>query len=143
MKNPCNRIRVLHIANWFPNRRNPLEGNFIAAHFACFAQVTDARLVNVQVRIDTGHWLRIERAELGPDQRAVYLLTKIRNERVQALLTTILLLWVLAAERARGWDLLQVHIAWPLLSYAHVWRAIVRSPLLISEHIQRRQLESR
>ncbi len=128
------RPRVLHIANWYPNRWNPIEGKFVAAQVNCFAAVTQAKLVHVQLRTDDRHWLWIEQVELAPDRKAYYLLTRLRNERLQNILTTALLLCVLITERFWRQDMLHFHIAWPLLAHAHLWRIFVRVPMVISEH---------
>lgn len=128
------KLRVLHIANWYPNRWSAIEGKFVAAQFERFAAATDAKLVNVQLRVDDRHWLRVERAQFEPGRSAVYLLTRLRSERIHALLITILLLYVLATERAWRWDVLHFHIAWPLLAYAHIWRKAIRKPIVVSEH---------
>ena len=119
--------KVLHIAEWCPNPWDDVEGNFVREQYELFRQVTDAWLVNVQVRADSA-WMRYRRVELGADQRGYY------QSRVQTLLTTLLLIFALLKEKVWRYDLLHVHIAWPLLAHAHLWQRFVRKPVLISEH---------
>ena len=128
------RFRVLHVANWYPNPWDDVEGNFVKAQFDLFRQVTAARLVHVQVRQEGRAWLRMRCVELGDGATGHYLLTRFRRPRVQEFLTTALLLLVLVRMRAWRFDLLHFHIAWPLLAHAHLWRRLFRRPAVISEH---------
>lgn len=127
-------VRTLHVASWYPNPRDDIEGNFIKAQFDLFREVSHARLLHVQVREDRSCFLAYERVELGDGETGHYLLTRTAPARVQALLTTCLLLFVLLREKAWRFDIFHFHIAWPLLAHAHLWRRFFGKPIIISEH---------
>lgn len=127
-------MRVLHIANWYPNPWNDIEGNFVKAQFSLFRRMTHARLLNVQVRQDAAMLLRYRRVVLDNGEVGYYLLTRIASARAQALLTTCLLLFALLRERAWRFDLLHFHIAWPLLAHVHLWGRCFGRRMVVSEH---------
>jgi L-malate glycosyltransferase len=127
-------MTILHIANWYPNPWDSIEGNFVRDQIRVFSRVIPAEVVVVQVRTSPGRWPRFERHELDLGARGYFLLARMRPGRVLELLSTLLLLWVLIRERAWRFDALHFHIAYPLLIHVHLWHRLFRKPILISEH---------
>ena len=127
------RPRVLHVTNWYPNADNPAEGIFVEEQVRLFSQATDTRLICVQVR-DGSHLLRIEQEERDTGERILFVRTRISIWRIREWIGTLALVWVLISERVWRYDLLHVHIAYPLLAQYGIWGRFLRVPLLISEH---------
>jgi len=125
--------KILHIANWYPNEWDGIEGIFVREQFRLFAEVTECRLVNVQVRSGR-RWFEYRRIVYSEAEEGYYVLTKIGSHRVSEIMTTVLLLWALFRSNYRQYDLLHFHIAYPLLTYYAYWKKLVRLPVLISEH---------
>lgn len=128
-------MKILHIANWYPNPLSPLEGNFIRDQINLFSREADASAIAVQVRHYPGSFFRFCRLQLDNHVPGYFLLTGLPVDgALGAVLTTLLLLAVLAKHRAWRFDALHIHIAYPLLSYVGLWKHIWRRPILISEH---------
>lgn len=127
-------MTILHIANWYPNPWDNVEGNFVRDQIRVFAQEVPARAVVVQVRPSKGVWPRLRRIALEGGARGYFLLAPFRAGRVTEWLSTLLLVGVLLLERAWRFDALHFHIAYPLLMQSGLWRWWVRKPILISEH---------
>lgn len=127
-------ISVLHIANWYPNPWDTVEGNFVRDQIKVFAQEVPARVVVVQVRSVGGIWPRLRRLALDGGARGYFLQAPVQPGRVTEWLTALLLVGVLLRERAWRFDALHFHIAYPLLMLSGLWRWWVRKPILISEH---------
>ena len=125
--------KVLHITNWYPNKWNDLEALFIKEQFDLFSEVSDSRLLHVQVR-DDERWFGYEKVEYSERETGYYISTRIKTFRIIEILTTLLLLWALFRNRARQYDLLHFHIAYPLLTYYHIWKKFIKVPVIISEH---------
>lgn len=128
------KVKVLHVANWYPNPWDEIEGNFIKNQLELFRGVTEMRVLNVQVR-ESSNFFRYVRVPLGKGVEGYYILTRLRSgSRLVEWLTTLILLCALVRHRVNRYDLLHIHIAYPLLSLFHVWKRFIRPQVLISEH---------
>jgi len=125
--------RVLHITNWYPHKWNDVEALFVKEQFDLFSEVTDAKLLHVEVR-QGNHWFKYEKIEYSEKETGYYLLTKIKTFRIIEILSTFLLLWALFQNKVKKYDLLHFHIAYPLLTYYHIWKKFIKVPIIISEH---------
>jgi glycosyltransferase involved in cell wall biosynthesis len=125
--------KILHITNWYPNFEDSLEGIFVKEQFDIFSEVTDARLVNVQVR-GGKKWLQFRSEKYSDKESSYFILTKFKRFKILEILTTILLLWVLYKEKYKQYDLLHFHIAYPLLGHYHWWKKLIKTKILLSEH---------
>ena len=126
--------KFLHIANWYPNPWDNLEGNFVRDQIQVFAEEQAARVVAVQVRYASRFWPRLQRHALVGGAHGYFLLARVRPGRVAEWLSTLLLIAVLLRERAWKYDALHFHIAYPLLMHSSLWRWLIRKPIFISEH---------
>lgn len=125
--------KVLHITNWYPNKWNDVEALFVKEQFNLFSEVTAAKLLHVEVRHSRG-WFRYRRVKYSDDETGYYILTKITTFRIIEVLSTLLLFWALFQNKANRYDKLHFHIAYPLLTYYHIWKKFLRVPVIISEH---------
>jgi len=125
--------KILHIANWYPNKWDNIEGIFVQEQYKVFSEVTEGHLINVQVREGKKlfEYLHIDYSE---SEEGYYVLTKIKSQKIIEILTTFLLFWALYKSEYKKYDLLHFHIAYPLLTYYSWWKRIIKKPLLISEH---------
>jgi glycosyltransferase involved in cell wall biosynthesis len=127
-------MTILHIANWYPNTWDSIEGNFVRDQIRVFAQEMPAETVVVQVRPTPGGWPRWQRQLLDNGARGYFLLAPVRSGKIAEWLSTLLLVGVLLAERAWRFEALHFHIAHPLLMHSRLWRWMFRRPIVISEH---------
>lgn len=125
--------KVLHITNWYPNKWNDVEALFVKQQFDLFSEVTETRLLHVEVRQDNC-WFKYEKVKYSEKETGYYVLTKVRRFRIIEILTTFLLLWALFQNKVKQYDLLHFHIAYPLLTYYHIWKKFIKIPVVISEH---------
>lgn len=133
-KGTNNRGKILHIASWYPNPWDGIEGNFVRDQIRVFKQELDAETVVVQVRASAGHWPRLRQIALGDGARGYFLLAAVKPGKLLEWLSTIFLVIVLIKERAWRYKALHFHIAYPLLLHSRLWRWVFRRPILISEH---------
>jgi glycosyltransferase involved in cell wall biosynthesis len=128
-------LRILHVANWYPNPWNDLEGNFISRQIQSFCDEIPGDAVVVQVRYHPSAIARFHRVYLVGGVPGYFLLTSFgRSGRLSTLLSTLLLLIILVRHRFWRFSALHFHIANPLLSHVGVWKYFVRKPVFISEH---------
>jgi glycosyltransferase involved in cell wall biosynthesis len=125
--------KILHISNWYPNKWDNLQGIFIKEQFKVFSEVTHSHMINVQVRQGES-LLSYEYIKYSNTEEGYYFFTKIKSNKIIELLTTFLLLWALIKSDYKKYDLLHVHIAYPLLIHYFLWKKIIKIPVIISEH---------
>ncbi len=125
--------KILHIANWYPNRYDPFEGTFVQAQYRIFRTVSDGEMIHVQVR-PSRYLLRFRRIVYSPEETGYYLLTRIRRHRVVEWLSTALMLYAFLRHKVWRFDLLHFHIAYPLLMQYDRWKRWVKVPVVVSEH---------
>jgi|SaaInlV_120m_DNA_3_1039746.scaffolds.fasta_scaffold00273_11 L-malate glycosyltransferase len=127
-------MTILHVANWYPNPWDSIEGNFVRDQIRVFDKDFPARTVVVQVRPALGRMPRLTRRVLEDGARGYFLLGWARPGKIMELLSTLLLVGVLLRERAWRFDALHFHIAYPLLMHSRFWRWMFRKPIIITEH---------
>ncbi len=125
--------KVLHIANWYPNKWDNLEGIFIQEQYRVFSKVTDSHLINVQVREGT-KLIQYKYIKYSENEEGYYILTKIKLNKILEIFTTFLLLWALIKSNYKKYEILHFHIAYPLLIHYFLWKKIIKIPVIISEH---------
>jgi len=129
-----NSKKIMHIANWYPNPWNDVEGNFVRDQIGVFQQEFPGEVLFVQVRPTSIRWPKFSRLLLDGGALGYVLQAPVQSGKVMEWLSTLLLLIVLLRERAWRFEALHFHIAYPLLMHSRLWRWIFRKPIVISEH---------
>lgn len=127
------RLRVLHIAAWYPNEREPHVAPFVKAHYDALHPFVRQRLVHVEVKADGGpfrvHW------RFGSNDTSRALLHGYRGStRVLEWLTFFVLLAVRLRLGTRAWDVVVVHVAWPLFRFPGLFKILFGRNVVIIEH---------
>jgi glycosyltransferase involved in cell wall biosynthesis len=125
-------MRVLHITNWYPNITAPGDAPFIKRHVESLAPHCENDVWHVAVR--SGDRPATIKDGLVADRT----LLRVIKERRWLLIewhTTWLLLWMWwTRDRTKKYDLINIHIAYPLAIRATLLRRITGLPLVITEH---------
>jgi L-malate glycosyltransferase len=127
-------MAVLHVASWYPNPWDDVEGNFVREQVQLFGKEIPARVIVVQVRASKRLWPQLLRLVLDGGVYGYFLLAPVRPGKITEWLSAILIMFVLLRERAWRFDALHFHIAYPLLLYTAAWRWWFRRPIIVSEH---------
>ncbi|MCC1498217.1 glycosyltransferase family 4 protein [Alcanivorax sp. 1008] len=126
--------KILHIASWYPNPWDGVEGNFVRDQIRVFKKELDAETIVVQVRPSPNRWPRFQVISLDEGARGYFMLAAVKPGKAMEWLSTAFLFFVLLKERAWRFNCFHFHIAYPLLLHSNLWRWIFRKPILISEH---------
>lgn len=126
-------MKVLHITNWYPNEWNTYEGVFVREQFHVFTEVTEAKIINVQVRVGKPLFA-FKHQNISDKEAAYFIITSLKKWKIIELFSTYLMIYVLIKEKVNKYDVLQVHIAYPLLRFYKWWKKLVKVPIVISEH---------
>lgn len=125
-------MKVLHIANWYPNKFEAYEAPFIKKQIDALSLFADNEVVHLEVKL-SGRW-KLHRYRIEPNCESLIFESRIRVWRVIELLHFGLLLYVLYKKQHSRFDLINFHIAYPALVYFKVLQFFVRSKSVITEH---------
>ena len=125
--------KILHITNWYPNPWHAHEGIFIKNQLDAFSEISDSAIVNIQSRKSETFFTFCHK-KYNNNEEGVFILSSTPWQRLHEFFTTILLIYVLFKKKANEFDLIHVHIAYPLLVHYWILKYIIKKPILISEH---------
>lgn len=126
-------VRALHVTNWYPNEDNPHEATFVQEYIDALAAHDRHDVVHVQVRSNSGRF-RIRCGRRSERERFLLADVPWPESRLVEWTTVLLLfiarLWV----GRRWWDVVQTHIAYPLLCHRGIFRFLFGRKLVLCEH---------
>lgn len=124
-------MRILHITNWFPNRENPGEAVWIKRHIELLSEETN-EVIHFQIK-PSGKLKFLSEKEKGFTQRILHI--PVRSWLITEILCFFWLFWKLVVLRMhKKYDIINFHIAYPLLTYWHLMKKFVNTPVVITEH---------
>lgn len=126
-------LRVLHITNWYAEPRVPERVPFISEHFAALAPYVIQQLWHVEVQEATWRW-RSQRPSCGSNAHSLILAAPVASWQLREWLTLLLLVRLRLRLWRGGWDLVVVHIAYPLLRFPRLVQLLFGRRLLLIEH---------
>ena len=127
------RNSILHITNWYPNSLNPREALFIKEQFDSCDSLVDQQLWHVQVRHEDALF-KIHHGTYSTNEYYLILSTKIQQWRIVEFLTLFLLVLLRVKLGRCRWDILNVHIAYPLLRFPKIFQRLFGKQTVITEH---------
>ncbi len=126
-------LRILHITNWFAEPQAPHRTPFITEHLEALSPYVSQQLWHVEVQ-ESDQPCHLQMVDRGAGRHALLLQSSVRSWQLRELLTLLLLLILRFRLRRGGWDLVVVHIAYPLLRFPRLVRALFGRRLLLIEH---------
>ena len=124
-------MRVLHIATWYPNRQNSNEALFIQKHTAALSSFVSAQKI-IHINTRSGQ-LKFQRYSTEETEHFELILPTKRWFLIE-ITASILLAAVLLRYQVNKYDLLNAHIAYPNLTYLHLFKRWIKIPIVITEH---------
>lgn len=125
-------FRILHIASWYPHRRDPLEGGFIADRISGLAPYAENHIVHMQLKRTSGRI--IFSRTTGDRYSGLILEAPFLRWRWLEAWSPSMLLRDLTSLDLHSFDLVVVHVAYPLLVYFRKIRPRIPVPVILSEH---------
>lgn len=125
-------MRILHITNWYPNLDNPREAVWIKNIINALPADVQNDIVHFEIKIGTPFRRhRVKHENLNQ----VILYTPFKVWFVIELIYFFWLYYQFKIRRIqKRYDLINFHIAYPMLTYWHRIKKSVDKPVVISEH---------
>jgi glycosyltransferase involved in cell wall biosynthesis len=126
-------MKVLNITSWYPNKWNSTEALFIKEHFEACEPYVGQTIWHVQVRSEKSLF-RGYFGEFSKKENYFILDTRIQQWRVLELLSLVLLILLRIRLGRRWWDIVNIHIAYPLLRFPRPFKWLFGKQVVITEH---------
>lgn len=125
-------MKVLHITNWYPNPIHPKEALWIQKHIDSLPFTVQSSVLHFEIFLDKNfNWYRLK----TPIVKQFLLRLPIRSWRFIELVYLIWLAWQLLIRRHyKSYDIINFHVAYPMLTYWHLIKKWIRKPIIITEH---------
>lgn len=124
---------LLHITNWYPNPSNRFEALFVQEHFKALADREMQQLWHVQVRGE-GSLFRLRKGSYSSSEHYFILDTCFSSWQVREWLHFALLALLRLRLWRHRWDVVNVHIAYPLLRFPRLVRWLYGQNIIVTEH---------
>ena len=124
------KLKVLHIANWYPNKGKIHDGIFIKNHIDGLNQHCDNTVIHIQVK-PSNHILKIEK-----DSNSIIYYTRLsKYYKIQEwLIFWGLFNFLFIKKKSKGASIVNFHIATPLCRYLNFFNFFLRKKIVITEH---------
>jgi glycosyltransferase involved in cell wall biosynthesis len=126
-------LRILHITNWFAEPNAPQRVPFISEHIQALAPHVIQQLWHVEVQ-EGPLGFHSHTMPRGFHGQALILASPIASWQLREFLTLLLLLLLRLRLWRGGWDLVVLHIAYPLLRFPQLVQLLFGRRLLLIEH---------
>lgn len=127
------RLRVLHIATWYPSSGSPYRVPFIKGHYEALEAFCQQRLIHVEVSADDRFDVEYE---FGRNDQSRVVIRGYRGPTRLREILTLLLLFIVRVRLGvrRNWDVVVVHVAWPTLRFPRIFRLLFGRRIVLFEH---------
>lgn len=126
------RLNILHITAWFPSKENPKEALWVRRHIKALSTHYNNQVLHLQV-IPSNRYYSKRRTIPEGIQHIVSLPWPVW--RLAEWVTTFLLVYYLIRLCVnKKSDVINIHIAYPLLVSWHKFRRWIKPPVIVTEH---------
>ena len=130
-----NNIKIFHITTWYPNEENVLEGNFIKEHFNALNKKCYNKLIHLEVKYKKSKLFTIVNKNLSNNESSLIIYSSIRFWFFKELIGGVFLLYLVFKYKVnKHYHLLNIHIAYPNLTFLHLFYKLIKVPIIVTEH---------
>lgn len=124
-------MKVFHLTYWHPNQQNPNEGIWIRRHIEALQPHVESQFVyHLEIKRASGWYLNTSKIH---DNHSVFRLSAPIPWWLIEIISSFIVTFILVV-KARRYNIVNIHIAYPLLTYVHIIRKLLRNKLVITEH---------
>jgi len=128
------RLRILHLASWYPSRISPQNGNFIQRHVEAISRQTDSYLLHVVSDPDITEWSTTISKENGFESVTVIYPRAPIFQKFSRSKKAYQLGYEKLALDADGPDLVHVHVMYPGIVFGYHISRRLGIPMVVTEH---------
>ena len=125
-------MNILHIAHWYPHRKDSLNGSWIRMHIHALLNFSKGKLYHIEIQ--GGRKWYFFCGKNADHAHVLILYWPLRISRINEWLSALCVAWVLFRERKVAYDCVNFHIAYPNAVYLHRFMKLFRRKAVITEH---------
>ncbi len=125
------RISVLHIAGWYHSKISPKTAPFIKRHIDALGLKAKNKVWHVEVKKGK---IKLRKGKNPDNSQYIQLSFPFVYWYLYEVLYLILVLFILIRERKKSFDIINLHIAYPLAQSINLIKKINPLPIVITEH---------
>ena len=127
-----NEFKVLHITNWYPTEQNPNGAIWIDRHINALNLYSYNKVIHAEV-VKGKYRFTSRREILGNQYYGINAPTS--KWFIKEILSSCLLFWILVFKVDRmQYNVINIHIAYPLCTYLFLFLRFIKLPIIFSEH---------
>jgi glycosyltransferase involved in cell wall biosynthesis len=126
-------MRVLHITNWYPTVEQPMKAIWIKQHIDALEEFCSNHVYHVEVEPADEYSFKF--FENSNNRKTYRVKLPTRRFFIIEIISAFLLFYILLFKiRLKNYDLINFHIAYPLLTYWWIIKKMIKVPVVITEH---------
>jgi L-malate glycosyltransferase len=132
VKSNREKLRVLHITSWYPNEKNQKEALWIQRHIQALSEHCHNEILHLGISV-SDRWSFRKNASRYFNQ----ILFEVRTRRwilIELVTLLFLLGYVIRLSVNKKFDIINFHIAYPLLANWGILKRFIKIPVVITEH---------
>lgn len=125
-------MKILHITNWFPTNQNPTNAIWIKRHIDALDSTTVGEILHFEIIPNRGFKLSTNRDN---KLSQTILSLPISSWFIFEIIYSFWLFFQLVVtKKHKNFDIINFHIAYPMLTYWHWMKRFVKKPIVTTEH---------
>jgi L-malate glycosyltransferase len=132
VKSNNKKLRVLHITSWYPNEKNQKEALWIQRHVGALDPYCDNEIIHLG--ITPSHQWSFQKKSFPHLRQIIFEVKTSRWFLIEFLTSVFLVFYIIRLSVNRKFDILNFHIAYPLLVTWGALSRFIKIPAVITEH---------
>jgi L-malate glycosyltransferase len=125
-------LKILHITNWYPNKETPKDAIWIERHIESLSDKSEYFILHFEIIPNKPY--KIIREKTKNKVQTIIQIPFVKWSILEFIYGLWLLYQIVAKRSFRRFDIINFHIAYPMLTYWHWLKCFVKKPIVISEH---------
>lgn len=125
---------VLHITTWYPHKKQKIEANFIKEHIDSLDKYCKNHVINLDFVDSKTALLKFEYFKESGYEDIYICKTKLLNTFIKEIIASIWFIYILTKYKRKKYDIINIHIAYPIATYLNFIKKLTKLPIVITEH---------
>ncbi|WP_207432389.1 glycosyltransferase family 4 protein [Sabulibacter ruber] len=129
------KISVFHISYWYPSQENQIEGVFVKEHIDALNTFCINKLVHFQFRSSKNDLFKLKVTNISSFETSYFIYSKLDIWFIKELISALFFIYFIFKFKInKKYDIINVHVSYPLLTYLNIFKRFIRIPLIVTEH---------
>lgn len=127
-------LKIFHITTWYPHKKQEIEAGFIKEHIDSLRNYCYNYVFNLDFIESERTLLKFEFFKESNYEYIYICKTRIKNTLIKELISSAWFFYVFLKHKGNKFDVVNIHIAYPVATFLSFFKRIIRIPVVINEH---------